>query len=126
MDEGLRKAFDGAGDRLALEQRFAAGPAQVPNPPGISLKVAREAEDLLHRCIDAHPREVPALDRVHRVTPATAKVARVQPDKDRRDADEGALPLDRNIAFAQEELLPLARGTGGMGIHRCSDKPVAS
>src|SRR5712692_9137519 len=126
VDEGLRKAFDGAGDRLALEQRFAAGPAQVPNPAGTGLKVAREAEDLLHRRVDAHPREVPALDRVHRVAPATAQVACVQPHEDRRDADEGAFPLDRHVAFAQEELLPFARGDGGLGLHRASDEPVAS
>src|SRR2546425_4230031 len=94
MDEGLRKAFDGAGDCVALEQRFASGPAQVPNPPGISLNVAREAENLLHRRVDAHPHEVPALDRVHRVAPATAQVAGVQSDEDRREADQGALPLD--------------------------------
>src|SRR6266849_5596318 len=123
MEEGLRKAFDGAGDRLALEQRFAAGPAQVPNPAGIGLKVAREAEDLLHRRVDAHPREVPALDRVHRVAPATAQVACVQPHEDRRDADEGAFPLDRHIAFAEQELLPFARGDGGLGLHRASDEP---
>src|SRR2546425_2383537 len=126
MDEGFRKAFDGAGDRLALEQRFAAGPAQVPNPPGVRLKVAREAEDLLHRRVDADPGEVPALDRVHRVAPPTAQVARVQAHEDRRDADEGAFPLDRHIAFAEEELLPLAGGDGGLGLHRGSDEPVAS
>src|SRR2546428_13203393 len=106
MDEGLGKALDRAGDRLALEQRFAAGPAQVPNPPGIGLKVAREAEDLLHRRVDARPREVSALDRVHRVAPTAAQVARVQSDEDRRGADERALALDRHVAFAQEELLP--------------------
>src|SRR2546421_163241 len=61
MDEGLRQAFDRAGDRLALEQRFAAGPAQVPDPAGVGLKVARKAEDLLHRRVNADPGEVSVL-----------------------------------------------------------------
>src|SRR3989442_4530023 len=61
MDEGFRKAFNRAGDWLALQQRFAAGPAHVPNPPGVGLKVAREAEDLLHHRVDAAPREVSPL-----------------------------------------------------------------
>src|SRR5439155_263295 len=39
VDEGLRQAFDRSGDRLALEQRFATGPTQVPNPSRIGLKV---------------------------------------------------------------------------------------
>src|SRR3989442_628778 len=123
MDEGLRKALDRAGDRLALEQRFAAGPAQVPNPPGVGVKVAREAENLLDRRVDADPGEVAALDRVHRVAPPTAQVARVQAHEDCREADERALPLDRHIAFAEEELLPLAGGGGGRGLHRGSNEP---
>src|SRR3989454_11580102 len=123
MDEGPGKAFDCAGDRLALEQRFAAGPAQVPNPPGVGLKVAREAENLLDRRVDANPGEVAALDRVHRVAPPTAQVARVQAHEDCREADERALPLDRHIAFAEEELLPLAGGGGGRGLHRGSNEP---
>src|SRR5436309_1279933 len=86
----------------------AGGPAQVPDPPGVGLKVAREAEDLLHRRVDADPREVPALDRVHGVTPLAAQVARVQAHEDRREADEGAFALDRHVAFAQEEFVPFA------------------
>ena len=124
MDEGLRQAFDRSGDRLALEQRFATGPTQVPNPSRIGLKVPREAEDLLHGRIDSHPREVAALDRVHRVAPTTTQVARVQSHEDRREADQGALPLDRDVAFAQEELFPLPRGDGGLGLHRASDAPA--
>src|SRR6267143_2958468 len=125
MDEGLRKAFNRAGDRLGLEQRFAAGPAHVPNPSSIGLKVAREGEDRLHHRVDTYPGEVPALDRVHRVAPSAAKVARVQAHENRREADEGALALDRHVAFAQEELLPFARADGGLGLHRASDEPVA-
>src|SRR5256712_12990349 len=123
MDEGCRNACNPARDSLALQQRYAAGPAHVPNPPGVGLKVAREAEDLLHHRVDAAPREVSPLDRVHRVAPTTAQVAGVQAHEDRREADEGALPLDRHIAFAQEKLLPLARGGGGRGLHCGSDEP---
>src|SRR5207244_7501205 len=106
-DERLRKAADRVGNRFSLKQRLPAGPTDVSDFGG-GIRAAGEVQDPLRRVLDADPREVSAFDRMHRVAPAAAEVAGVQPHEDGRQADERALALDGDVQPAQAEALPLA------------------
>src|SRR6266487_1229634 len=101
VHERFRERADRAGDRLALEERLASGPTDVPDPSGRRFRRIGERpdarHDLGHRCAA----EFAPFDGVHRVTPAAAEVARIEADEDCRETDEGALALDRRVQLAE-------------------------
>src|SRR5712691_1508326 len=117
MNEAPGQAADRSRDRFGLEQGLTARPADVADPAPSGLFVAREFQDSFRRFLDPDSAEVPALDRVHRVAPAAAEIARVQTDENGRNADEGALSLEGDVALAEEEVLPLAMREGDLSLH---------
>src|SRR5712691_1520388 len=128
MNEAPGQAADRSRDRFGLEQGLTARPTDVADPASGGLFVAREIQDSFRRFLDPDSGDVPALDRMHRIAPPAAEIARVQTDENGRNADEGALPLDGDVAFAEEEVLSFAVGQSRRRLHvrfRCADRVLS-
>src|SRR2546427_3154184 len=113
MDEGLREAANRGRDGFPLEERFAAGPADIPDPFGSTRELADPAHDVVH--VDLG--EFASLHGVHGVAPLAAEIAGVEADEHGRQSDERALSLDGNVHLVEEELLPFPKGNGPLGLH---------
>src|SRR5207247_3760183 len=74
MDEGVREPTNRGRDGLSLEERLAAGPADVPNPSAVRGR-ARELADLADYVVHVDLRELAPFHGEHGVAPSAPGVA---------------------------------------------------